>query len=72
MKKAVLDILARDHALPRPVLQCMPHRHLRTGERPIDCAMCSYDIRALLVHALKTNEFLDTWRTDMVRALEES
>lgn len=71
MKKTLLEILARDHAVADPVLQCVPHRFLRVSERPIDCAMCSYDIRALLVHALKTNEFLDKWRTDVIAALEE-
>jgi hypothetical protein len=68
---AVLDVVLRDHAVPvPPVRQCRQHESVALVERPIDCPMCSYDVRAALQHALVTNEWLDRWRTDMLTALE--
>lgn len=68
---AVVDVLRRDHVVPRPeTKQCRSHASLKLTERPIDCPMCSYDVRAALQHALATNEWLDRWRTDMLSALE--
>lgn len=62
--RAVLD---RDFTVPVPeVRQC--HRHASTPlvERSIDCAMCVYDLRAALQHALLVNEWLDKWRQDVL------
>lgn len=68
---SVVDVLRRDHAVLAPeVAQCRVHATSKLTERPIDCAMCSYDVRAALRHALVTNEWLDRWRTDMLDALE--
>lgn len=70
---AVVDVLRRDHAVPNPeTRQCREHASIKLTERPIDCPMCSYDLRAALQHALVTNEWLDRWRTDMLSALEAS
>ena len=70
---AVLDVLRRDHVVPAPeVAQCRVHATSKLTERPIDCPMCSYDVRAALKHALATNEWLDRWRTDMLTALGDS
>lgn len=70
---AVVDVLRRDHVVPAPeVTQCRAHANSKLTERPIDCPMCSYDVRAALKHALVTNEWLDHWRTDMLAALEDS
>jgi hypothetical protein len=68
---AVLDVVLRDHAVPvPPVRQCRQHASAALTERPIDCPMCSFDVRAALQHTLVTNEWLDRWRTDMLSALE--
>jgi len=71
LPSAVLDVMARDHtAVPPATRQCQRHASVPLVERPIDCPMCSYDVRAALQHALRTNEWLDRWRTDMLSALE--
>ena len=70
---AVLQVLTRDHAALAPVVtECNQHARVKLVERPIDCPLCSYDLRAALSAALRTNEWLDRWRTDMIVALEDS
>lgn len=73
LPKPVLDILQRDLVEPAPEkVACVPHRHVPLLERPIDCALCAYDVRAALRHALAVNEWLDKWRTEIVKALDEA
>lgn len=67
---SVQDVLARDFRVPIPeTAQCVRHGSVRLTERPIDCHVCVYDLRAAVQHALRVNEWLDQWRQDMVAAL---
>ena len=73
LPEPIVRILLRDHvALPPSAKQCRAHASVKVLERPIDCPMCSYDVREVLRAALAANEFLDRWRTDMLNALETS
>lgn len=68
----LLDVLARDFAEPRPVMVCTKHRHIALAERSIECHLCAYDVREAFKALATANEWLSTWRTDIVNALQES
>lgn len=67
---ALRALLARDHTvLPPPKSACTLHRVLPILDRPIDCHLCSLDLRETLRSAFHTNEWLDQWRRDVIASV---
>lgn len=71
LSQKVLGIVLRDFAEPKTVSACMAHRALLLTERPIDCALCCFDLREFARLSIATNKWLSQWREDMVAALHE-
>lgn len=65
------ELLDREFVTGTRVTNCVVHMHMDFKERPDNCKLCLTDLRNHLAHAVRVNEWLNTWKDDATKILLE-
>jgi len=72
MKERIQELIAREcnEAGGTKITNCMVHQGRPLTDRPNDCRLCSSDVQSRLADAIAINEWLNKWKDDATKVLE--
>lgn len=67
----VQELLDRQYDEGTVVINCIAHMSMKITERPDDCRLCLADLRNYMSNAISLNKWLNDWKEDAMKILEE-
>jgi hypothetical protein len=69
---SIEDLLERKFEVGSRIINCVVHADMELTKRPDDCRLCLADLRNHMSLAIRTNEWLNEWKTDATEILKRT